>query len=42
VTSGVEVSQEEIHTWTLRNGKPVRFEWGRDLAAALNAVGLEE
>ena len=38
-TSGVEVAQEEAHTWTLRDGKIVRFEWGRDLQTALEAAG---
>jgi ketosteroid isomerase-like protein len=37
-----EVVQEEAHTWTLRDGKVARFEWGRDLAAALEAAGLPE
>jgi ketosteroid isomerase-like protein len=36
-----EVSQEEVHTWTVRDGKIARFEWGRDLAAALDAAGVE-
>jgi ketosteroid isomerase-like protein len=40
--SGIELVQEEAHTWTLRDGKIVRFEWGRDLGAALEAVGLRE
>ena len=40
--SATEVVQEEAHTWTLRDDKVVRFEWGRDLAAALEAVGLRE
>jgi len=40
--SSSEVVQEEAHTWTLRDGKVVRFEWGRDLDAALEAVGLRE
>jgi ketosteroid isomerase-like protein len=38
--SGAEVTQEEAHTWTFREGRLVRFEWGRDLAAALKAAGL--
>src|SRR5436309_2435561 len=29
-TSGAELEQEEVHTWTFRDGKVVRFEWGRD------------
>jgi ketosteroid isomerase-like protein len=38
--SATEVTQEEAHTWTVRDGKVIRFEWGRDLAAALDAAGL--
>jgi ketosteroid isomerase-like protein len=41
-SSGAEVSQQEAHTWTFRDGRVVRFEWGRNLAHALKAVGLEE
>jgi ketosteroid isomerase-like protein len=37
-----EVVQEEVHTWTLRDGRLARFEWGRDLKTALEAVGLSE
>ena len=37
-----EMVQEEAHTWTLRDNKVVRFEWGRDLKAALEAAGLRE
>src|SRR6185312_2778622 len=40
--SGAELEQQEVHTWTFRDGRVVRFEWGRDLGAALKAVGLEE
>jgi ketosteroid isomerase-like protein len=40
--SRIELVQEEAHTWTLREGRIVRFEWGRDLGAALEAVGLRE
>jgi len=40
--SEVEVVQEEVHTWTLRGGRIVRFEWGRDLEAGLEAAGLSE
>jgi ketosteroid isomerase-like protein len=39
--SEVEIVQEEAHTWTFREGRIVRHEWCRDLAAALEAVGLE-
>jgi ketosteroid isomerase-like protein len=38
--SDVELTQDEAHTWTFRNGKVTRFEWCRDLALALEAVGL--
>jgi ketosteroid isomerase-like protein len=37
-----EVVQREAHTWTLRGGKIVRFEWGRDLKAALESAGRRE
>lgn len=40
--SETEVVQEEVHTWTLRDGRVARFEWGRDLRAALEAAGLSE
>jgi ketosteroid isomerase-like protein len=40
--SDAEVGQDEVHTWTFRDGKIVRFEWGRDLDAALAAAGLED
>jgi ketosteroid isomerase-like protein len=40
--SETEVVQREAHTWTLAGGVVVRFEWGRDLAAALEAAGLRE
>jgi ketosteroid isomerase-like protein len=40
--SGIGVGQDEVHTWTFRDGKVACFEWGRDLAAALKAVGREE
>jgi ketosteroid isomerase-like protein len=36
--SETELVQEEAHTWTLRKGRIVRFQWGRDLAAALEAA----
>jgi ketosteroid isomerase-like protein len=38
--SDVELTQEEAHTWTFRGGKVARFEWSRDLAAALEAAGV--
>lgn len=34
-----QLAQDEAHTWTVREGRIVRFEWGRDLTAALEAVG---
>jgi ketosteroid isomerase-like protein len=40
--SGVELEQEEAHTWSFREGRLVRFEWGRNLGAALKAVGLDD
>ncbi len=40
--SDVELAHEEAHTWTFRDGKVTRFEWGRDLAAALEAAGLDK
>jgi ketosteroid isomerase-like protein len=39
--SDVEVVQPEAHTWSFRDGLIVRFEWGRDLDAALEAAGLK-
>jgi ketosteroid isomerase-like protein len=39
---GIELVQEEAHTWTFRHGRIVSFEWGRDLGAALRAVELRE
>ena len=38
--SSTEIVQEEAHTWTFRDGEIVRYEWCRDLDAALAAVGL--
>ncbi|HEY6636611.1 MAG TPA: nuclear transport factor 2 family protein [Solirubrobacterales bacterium] len=37
-----EAVQEEVHTWILRDGRIVRFEWGRDRDQALEAAGLQE
>jgi len=34
--------QEEVHSWTLRDGRIARFEWGRDREKALEAAGLRE
>jgi len=30
----------EAHTWTLREGRIARFEWGQDLGKALEAAGV--
>ncbi len=38
--SGAQLVQEEAHTWTFRDERIISFEWGRDLPAALAAVGL--
>ena len=35
-------TQEEAHTWTLRDGKVVRFERGPNLETALEAARLRE
>jgi ketosteroid isomerase-like protein len=40
--SGAELVQEEAHTWTWRNGRVVRFEWGRDPEAALEAARAQD
>jgi ketosteroid isomerase-like protein len=37
-----EAVQEEVHTWSLSDGRITRFEWGRDRAKALEAAGLSE
>ena len=37
-----ELVQEEAHSWSLRDGRIARFEWGKDLRTALEAAGLEE
>lgn len=34
----MELTQEEAHTWTLREGRIARFEWGLDLAKALEVA----
>jgi ketosteroid isomerase-like protein len=36
-----DLVNEEAHSWTLRDGKIARFEWGQDLQAALEAAGPE-
>ena len=38
--SAAEAVQMEAHTWTFAEGAIVRFEWGRDLDAALAAAGI--
>jgi ketosteroid isomerase-like protein len=40
--SGAELEHHEAHTWTFCEGEIVCMEWGRDLTAALEAVGLRE
>ena len=40
--SEMELVNEEAHTWTLREGRIARFEWGQDLDSALEAVGPRE
>ena len=40
--SETELTQEEAHTWTLREGRIAAFEWGQDVAKALEAAGLQE
>jgi ketosteroid isomerase-like protein len=40
--SEVEVRQEEAHSYTFRLGKIVRFEWGHDLTAVLEAAEASE
>jgi ketosteroid isomerase-like protein len=40
--SNSQLVQEEAHTWGLREGRITRFEWGKDLGAALEAAGLRE
>jgi ketosteroid isomerase-like protein len=36
------IQEEQAHTWTLRDGKVVRFERGHNLKSALEAAGLRE
>ena len=33
-----ELVNEEAHTWTLREGRIARFEWGQDLGKALDVA----
>jgi ketosteroid isomerase-like protein len=35
--SETELVQEEAHTWTIRDGRIARFEWGRNLSNARGA-----
>jgi ketosteroid isomerase-like protein len=37
-----ELINNEAHTWTLREGRIARFEWGQDLGAALAAAGSRD
>ncbi len=37
-----ELVNQEAHTWTLHGGRIARFEWGQDVAKALEAAGLRE
>jgi len=39
--SETELVQEEAHTWTIREGRIARFEWGQNLNSALRAAGLD-
>ena len=34
-----ELVNKEAHTWTLREGRIARFEWGQDLGKALEVAG---
>jgi hypothetical protein len=38
--SEMELVNEQAHTWTLREGRIARFEWGQDLDSALEAAGF--
>jgi ketosteroid isomerase-like protein len=37
-----ELVNQEAHTWTLREGRIARFEWGQDLGKALEAAGIPD
>jgi ketosteroid isomerase-like protein len=37
-----EIVNEEAHSWTLRDDRIERFEWGQDLVLALEAAGRRE
>ena len=34
------IEQDEVHTWTFRGEKVIRFEWGREVEAARRAAGF--
>jgi len=38
--SELRIEQDEVHTWTFRGAKVIRFEWGRDAEAARRAAGF--
>jgi len=40
--SGVNVEADEVHVWTVRDGKATRLEMFRSAEEALEAVGLSE
>jgi ketosteroid isomerase-like protein len=40
--SGVEVNATRHHVWTLREGRPWRFEWFESHAEAIEAAGIPE
>jgi ketosteroid isomerase-like protein len=37
-----ELVNEEAHSWSLREGRIARFEWGQDVVKALEAAGSRE
>jgi ketosteroid isomerase-like protein len=37
-----QIVNEEAHTWTLRDARIARFEWGQDLEKALEVAGVAE
>jgi ketosteroid isomerase-like protein len=37
-----ELINHEAHTWTFREGRITRFEWGQDLETALEAAGASD
>jgi ketosteroid isomerase-like protein len=40
--SSRDLVQEEAHTWTFREGRIARFEWGLDLEKALEAARVSD